>query len=143
MDVHDLPKVNASLNALSAVLLIAGLICIKKKNATWHKRCMLGALTSSAVFLACYLSYHYLACSTSFSGQGWSRILYFSILIPHTILATGILPFILIAVFHALRSNFEKHRKFARWVWPIWMYVSVTGVLIYFMLYHWFKAPVS
>ena len=139
MNVSDLPAVNATLNGLSTVFLTLGFIFIKQGKRVAHQRCMVSALVTSALFLACYLFYHYHAGSTPFEGQGWIRPVYFVILISHILLAVVILPFIFMAFFRAFRGEFEKHRKVVRITWPLWMYVSVTGVLIYFMLYHWFR----
>ena len=139
MTVADLPGVNASLNALSAVLLATGLVFIKRQNKLAHRNCMIAALASSTLFLACYLVYH---CSvravTKFQGVGWVRPVYFFILISHVILAAAILPLIVTTVLRAARGQFDRHKKIARWTWPLWMYVSVTGVVVYLMLYRLF-----
>lgn len=130
-----LPALNATLNATSAILISAGYLCIRSKKVLVHKLCMLSAAATSAVFLTTYLYYHYHAGSTHFAGQGWIRPIYFTILISHTILAIAILPLVLITLARALRGNFERHAKIARWTLPIWFYVSVTGVIIFRMLY--------
>lgn len=141
MTLHDLPAVNASLNALCAVLLLAGLVCIKRGQREAHKKIMLAAVCVSAVFLASYLTYHFsVQVVTRFPGQGWSRPVYFTILLSHTILAVCVLPMVLVTVARALKGNFDRHRALARWAWPIWMYVSITGVIVYMMLYQWFRA---
>ena len=129
------PPLNAALNATAAVLLAAGFVFIRAKRIAAHKACMLTAVAVSAVFLASYLYYHYQAGSTPFQGQGFVRTLYFTILISHTILAAVILPLVIITVTLALRGRIERHRRIARWTLPLWFYVSVTGVVIYLMLY--------
>ncbi len=129
------PPLNAALNATAAVLLAAGFGFIRAKRIAAHKACMLTAVVVSALFLASYLYYHYQAGSTPFQGQGFVRTLYFTILISHTILATVILPLVIITVTFALRGQIERHRRIARWTLPLWFYVSVTGVVIYWMLY--------
>lgn len=133
--VTDLPTVNAALNTLSAVLLFAGYLFIRAKNREAHRRCMLAACASSVLFLICYLIYHYHVGSVRFQGQGWIRTVYFTILITHTVLATAMVPLVLITLVRALRERFDAHRRIARWTLPIWLYVSVTGVVVYWMLY--------
>jgi len=130
-----LPAVNATLNGLSALLLLSGYFFIRKRNVAAHRFCMVSALGVSALFLACYLYYHYHHGSTPFPGQGWVRGLYFGILISHIILAAAILPLALVTVARAWREDFSRHVRIARWTLPIWLYVSVTGVVIYWMLY--------
>lgn len=132
-----MPALNASLNGLAGLFLIAGYILIRNKKVTAHKVCMVAAVICSILFLSSYLYYHFHAGSTKFAGTGWTRPLYFTILLTHTPLAAVVLPMALITVTRALRGNFAGHRKIARWTWPLWMYVSVTGVLIYLMLYQW------
>lgn len=136
--LQDLPAVNALLNSCSTLLLIAGWIFIKKGNQAAHRNCMVGALATSALFLASYLTYHFYAGRTVFRDPAWFRPAYLAILLTHTILAVVIVPMIFAAVNHAVRGRFEAHRRIARWTWPLWLYVSVTGVLIYFLLYVWF-----
>jgi uncharacterized membrane protein YozB (DUF420 family) len=136
--LYDLPKVNAGLNALSAVLLTIGFIAIKRGNKTIHRNCMVGALTCSAIFLGCYLYYHFHAGRTVFKDPAWFRPIYLTMLLTHTILAVAILPMIVVTVVRAAKQRFEAHKRIARWTWPIWMYVSITGVLIYFLLYQIF-----
>ena len=136
MSVTDLPTINATLNSITAVLLIYGFVLIKSGQKEKHKKIMLSALVSSGLFLTSYLFYHYSVGSVPYQRYDWTRILYFAILIPHTILAVGMLPFIIVAVWRALHDQFDKHKKIVRWLWPVWMYVSVTGVAVYFMLYH-------
>jgi len=134
----DLPALNAVLNATSAILLSAGYRFIRRRQITAHKRCMLTACVTSALFLMSYLTYHYYVGSMPFHGQGWVRPLYFTILISHTTLAATIVPLAIITLFRAWKADFRKHARLARWTWPIWMYVSVTGVIIYVMLYQLF-----
>jgi putative membrane protein len=134
----DLPALNAVLNATSAILLSAGYRFIRRRQITAHKRCMLTACVTSALFLMSYLTYHYYVGSMPFHGQGWVRPLYFTILISHTTLAATIMPLAIITLFRAWKADFRKHARLARWTWPIWMYVSVTGVIIYVMLYQLF-----
>lgn len=132
-----LPAVNATLNATAGVLLVLAFLAIRKKRVERHRALMLSACAVSALFLVTYLVYHYFAGSTRFAGTGWTRPVYFSILISHTILATAVLPLVLVTVWRGLKMNVEKHRRIARWTFPIWIYVSVTGVAVYLMLYHW------
>ncbi len=135
MNVHDLPVVNASLNFLSAVLLTFGYVNIKRGNRARHKKFMLAALVSSACFLTCYLIYHYAVGSVPYPYHDWTRPIYFAILIPHVILAALMVPFILIVVWRAFHEDFIRHRRLARKVWPVWMFVSVSGIVVYVMLY--------
>ena len=136
--LYDLPAVNASLNALASILLTAGFIFIKRGNRSAHRNCMIGALTASVIFLGCYLYYHFHAGRTVFTDPAWFRPIYLTLLLTHTVLAVTIVPMIFITVSRAAKARFELHKKIARWTWPIWMYVSVTGVLIYFLLYQIF-----
>lgn len=138
MTWHDLPAVNASLNGLSAVLLTAGYVCIRRGKMAAHRKFMLGAVTASTLFLACYLYYHYHAGRTIFRDPAWFRPIYLTLLLTHTVLAVTIVPLIGVTLSRALRERFALHKKIARWTWPLWMYVSLTGVLIYFLLYHLF-----
>lgn len=139
MTVQDLPTLNASLNSLSTLLLIAGWVCIRRGRREAHRNCMIAALTTSALFLASYLTYHYLSHSvTRFVEPAWFRPIYLVILLTHTVLAVVILPLIFATVYQAARGRFEQHRRIARWTWPLWLYVSATGVLIYLLLYHIF-----
>jgi len=141
MTITDLPAVNASLNALSSVFLTLGYIFIKRGQKDAHRNCMVAAFVTSTVFLACYLTYHFTVTAvTKFQGQGIVRPIYFVILITHIILAVIIVPLILVTLSRALKQRFELHKKVARWTWPLWMYVSVTGVIVYMMLYQWFPA---
>lgn len=135
MQVSDLPAVNATLNSLSAIWLACGYVFIRQKKIGAHRFCMIAALITSALFLTSYLIYHYHAGSKPFPGQGAIRTVYFAILLSHTVLATAIVPLALITLFRALKQRFDKHKRIARWTLPIWFYVSVTGVIIYWMLY--------
>ncbi len=137
-DYSLFPTVNATLNGTSAVLLVTGRTLIVRGNKAAHRGVMLAAMAVSTTFLASYLYYHYHVGSVHFRGTGWSRPLYFSILISHTILAVVIVPMILITLSRALRERFDRHRAIARWTYPLWLYVSVTGVIVYLMLYHIF-----
>lgn len=141
MSFTDLPAINAALNSLSAILLTAGFVFIKRGNRTAHRNCMVGALVSSTAFLAGYLWYHYQMkqaygeAHTRFVDPAWFRPIYLSILFTHLIGAMGLVPLVLMTVIRAMRQNFDSHKRIARWTWPIWLYVSVTGVLIYLLLY--------
>jgi len=135
ISVSQLPAVNAALNSLSAILLVSGYLFIKSRNIKVHKACMLSAFGSSVLFLVSYLVYHYQVGSVPFKGQGSIRLVYFTILLTHTILATTVVPLALVTLFRAFRERFDAHRRIARWTFPIWLYVSVTGVIVYWMLY--------
>jgi putative membrane protein len=135
MEIADLPAVNATLNGVAAIFLVCGYVLIRRGERTLHKRCMLGALTASALFLMSYVTYHYNAGSRPFPGQGAIRYVYFAILITHVVLAAAILPLALTTTARGLWSQFDRHVRIARWTLPIWLYVSVTGVVIYVMLY--------
>ena len=132
------PPINATLNGTSAVLLVTGRALIMRGRMAAHRAVMIAALVTSSVFLACYLYYHYHVGSVHFAGQGFWRPVYFTILITHTILAAVIVPMIIITLVRALRERYDRHRAIARWTFPLWLYVSVTGVIVYFMLYQWF-----
>ena len=132
------PVIDASLNGTSAVLLLIGRGLIKRGRMAAHRAVMITALVSSSLFLTSYLYYHWHVGSVHFQGQGWSRPVYFSILISHTILAAVIVPMIIITLSRALRERFDRHRAIARWTYPLWMYVSITGVIVYLMLYRIF-----
>src|SRR6188768_2480103 len=140
MTASNLPAVNATLNALSTLFIIAGLLQIRRERKTAHIACMTAALITSTAFLTCYIIYHIAKAGvvTRFTHPGWPRSLYLFILGTHTPLAVVVLPFILLAVVRALQARWEAHRKWARIAAPIWLYVSVTGVLVYLMLYVWF-----
>jgi len=135
LSVADLPTLNAILNFTSAVLLGTGFYFIKKRRIQAHKRCMIAALFVSTAFLTSYVIYHYHAGSVPFGGQGWIRLVYFLVLIPHVLLAIVILPLVLRTAYLGLSSRFDKHVRIARWTFPLWMYVSITGVIVYLMLY--------
>lgn len=135
MDMMDLPTINATLNLVSTLLLIRGRKLIKHNDRSGHKKYMISALISSGLFLIFYSIYHYHVGSVPYPYHDWTRMIYFTILIPHIILAAVMGPFILLAVFFALRDKFDKHRKIVRWVWPVWIFVSISGILIYLMLY--------
>jgi uncharacterized membrane protein YozB (DUF420 family) len=135
MTVRDLPTVNAVLNATSAVLLFIGWRLIRRGRIEAHRRAMLAAVASSTLFLACYLVYHAQVGSVRFQGQGAIRFVYFAILLTHTILAAAIVPLVLVTLFRGLKARYEAHRRLARVTFPLWSYVSVTGVVIYWMLY--------
>src|SRR5512133_1775087 len=137
----DLPAVNAFLNGLSAILLTAGYYFIRKRNIIAHRKCMVSALVVSVVFLICYITYHIYVTAvlhkgpTVFKDPPWFRPIYLTILLTHTALAAVIVPMVLITLNRAVQQRFELHKKIARWTWPLWMYVSVTGVVIYYLLY--------
>jgi len=135
ISIPDLPSINATLNGTSALLLAIGYFFIRRRNVTAHKICMGSAFFSSILFLLSYLTYHYHVGSMPFTGQGWVRPLYFTILISHTILAVTIVPLALMTLYRALRGRFNRHVAIARWTLPLWLYVSVTGVIVYWMLY--------
>ena len=133
--VQDLPALNATLNALAAVLLVTGYVLIRQGRRDAHRRTMIAAFATSALFLASYLVYHTNVGSRPFTGQGAIRIVYFAILITHVILAAAVLPLALVTLNQGLRERFDRHVRVARWTLPIWLYVSVTGVIVYVMLY--------
>jgi uncharacterized membrane protein YozB (DUF420 family) len=135
MNVTDLPALNATLNAISFVFLVTGYVCIKRGQRQRHRNCMIGALIMSALFLTSYVIYHLQVGSVPFRKTGWIRTVYFAVLIPHVILAAAIVPLILVTVSRALSRRFDQHRRIARWTLPLWLYVSITGVIVYLMLY--------
>jgi uncharacterized membrane protein YozB (DUF420 family) len=135
MQLSDLPTLNAALNALAAAFLVSGYICIRTGRRELHKKCMLAALATSALFLTSYVIYHANVGSQPFPGQGAIRVVYFVILIPHVLLAATILPLALVTTARGLMARYDRHVRIARWTLPIWLYVSVTGVLVYLMLY--------
>lgn len=141
MSIHSLPAVNATLNGLSAFFLALGFVFIKSGRITAHRNSMISAFCTSVIFLGCYLTYHtWLALvlhqgPTRFEHPAWFRPIYLAILISHTLLAAVIVPLILITLTRAVRERFDRHQRIARWTWPLWMYVSVTGVVIYWLLY--------
>ena len=130
-----LPGINASLNSVSALFLAIGYILIRRGRVAAHRFCMLSAFVTSTLFLVSYLIYHFQVGSVPYEGQGWVRPFYFSILISHIILAAAIVPLALVTLVRAVRGKFERHKRIARWTLPIWLYVSVTGVIVYWMLY--------
>jgi putative membrane protein len=134
--ITDLATVNAGLNATSAILLGSGFYFIKQKNIRAHKVCMVSAVTVSTLFLTSYLIYHYNVGSVRFTKQGWIRDVYFPLLLTHTVLAAVTLPLVLRTLFLATKGRFGQHVRIAKWTFPIWMYVSVTGVVVYLLLYH-------
>lgn len=139
MTVHDLPACNATFNGLAGVFLSFGYYFIKRGKVIAHRNCMISAVCSSALFLTGYLTYHFTVRGvTHFRNPAWFRPIYLTILLTHTVLAVVIVPLVLITLSRALRQRFDQHKRIARWTWPIWMYVSVTGVLIYLLLYQIF-----
>jgi len=144
MSLADLPTVNAALNATSAVLLALGFYQIRRKNVNAHRKLMLAAFVVSGMFLVSYLTYHYHTSyvlrrgPTIFRDPAWFRPIYLAILLTHTMLAAAVVPMALITLAKAFRGKYESHRRIARWTWPVWIYVSVTGVLIYLLLYQIF-----
>ena len=135
-DVAALPGLNAVLNGTSAVLLATGWVFIRRRRIAAHRACMLGAFCVSVLFLISYVTYHALAGSRPFTGQGWARWVYFPVLISHIVLAAAMVPFVLTTLYRALGGQFERHARLARLTLPVWLYVSVTGVLVYWLLYH-------
>ena len=135
MSVHDLPAVNATLNALSGILLLVGYALIRARRIEQHRRVMIAAFVTSSLFLVCYIVYHAQVGSVRFTRQGFVRPLYFTILISHVTLAAAVLPLAVVTLSRGLKRRYSRHRTIARWTWPIWMYVSVTGVLVYVLLY--------
>jgi putative membrane protein len=140
MSINLLPTLNAILNATSGILVLIGYVMIRRKKVYAHRACMIGAVTTSIIFLISYVIYHSQAGATRFAGTGWSRPFYFTILISHTILAITIVPFVIVTLRRALKGQFARHLKIAKWTFPMWLYVSITGVLVYFLLYHWFPS---
>jgi uncharacterized membrane protein YozB (DUF420 family) len=135
MTIADLPALNATLNATSAVLLTIGWILIRRGRWRQHRAFMIAAFCTSVLFLISYLTYHAHIGSKHFTGQGAIRVVYFSILLTHTVLAATIVPLVLVTLSRGLSARFDRHRAIARWTIPLWLYVSVTGVVVYFMLY--------
>lgn len=133
--IDKLPTLNAVLNSLSALLLCTGYLAIRRGRRDLHIRCMLGALTASVLFLVSYLTYHYVHGTTRYARTDWTRALYLAILGTHTVLAAVNVPLVIMTVARAARKRFDAHRRIARWTLPIWLYVSVTGVVVYLMLY--------
>lgn len=133
-----LPTVNAVLNGASAVLIATARGLIRRGEVERHRKLMIGAVITSSLFLISYLTYHFNVGSVRFQGQGLARTVYFAILLTHTVLAASVVPLVLITLNHGLRRRDGRHRRIARWTYPVWMYVSITGVVIYVMLYHLF-----
>ena len=133
--VSALPTVNAVLNGTSAILLVSGYLLIRRRKVTAHKACMVTAFVVSTIFLTSYLTLRYYAGMTRFEGQGWIRPVYFTILVSHTVLAVTIVPLALVTLSRALKGRFDKHVRIARVTLPLWLYVSVTGVVVYLILY--------
>jgi uncharacterized membrane protein YozB (DUF420 family) len=136
-----LPLLNAVLNGISTILLGSGYLAIRQRRIPLHKTCMLGACVTSVLFLISYLTYHYHIGSRPFPGQGSIRIVYFAILISHTILAIVIVPLVIITLYRALTAQWQRHQRLARWTLPLWLYVSITGVVVYVMLYQLYPGP--
>lgn len=134
------PALNALLNATSAAFLFVAWVMILRGRIAAHRRLMIAAFGTSTLFLISYLVYHYTSGATRFTGTGWVRPVYFAILLSHTLLAVLVPPLAIIAIWNGLKMRVETHRRFARWAFPLWMYVSVTGVLVYMFLYHWFPS---
>ncbi len=139
--ISSLPHLNALLNSTSAVFLVAGYTFIRRGRIAAHRNCQLSALFTSVCFLISYLTYHYFHGSTRFAGQGLVRPIYFTVLISHTILAVVIVPLIAVTLYRATRADFIRHQQIARWTLPLWLYVSVTGVIVYLMLYRIYPGP--
>ncbi len=140
MNIGIFPEINAGLNSLSTLFLVAGWVFISRRMKRAHIVCMISALITSAVFLACYSYYHFTFGSIKFTAEGPIRIVYYLILIPHILLAMVIVPLVLATIVPAIRQRWEKHKRIARWTLPLWLFVSVTGVLVYLMLYQWFPS---
>lgn len=144
MSFTDLPLINACLNGLSTILLTAGFVFIKRGNQLAHRNCMIAALTTSTIFLLCYLTYHYQMkqaygeAHTRFLEPAWFRPIYLALLLTHLLGAFAIVPLVIMTTTRALRERFDAHKRIARWTWPVWMYASVTGVVIYLLLYQVF-----
>ena len=136
MDLTFLPTLNAILNATAAVLLTIGFVYIRRGEWEKHKKVMLSALVASGLFLTSYLIYHYNVGSVMYPYHDWTRPIYFAVLIPHVFLAALMTPFIVIAVWRAFQGRFDKHKRITRWLWYVWMFVSVSGIAVYLMLYH-------
>ena len=139
-DLSLFPALNATLNGASAILITTGHALIRRNNVRLHRACMIAAVATSSLFLVSYLYYHAHVGSVRFPGQGWVRPVYFALLISHTLLAAAVVPLVLLALTAALRSRFDRHRRIARWAYPVWLYVSVTGVIVYVMLYQVYGA---
>ena len=138
MSIHDLPAINATLNAISGVLLVIAYALIRARRIEQHRAVMIAAFSTSSLFLVCYIIYHAQVGSVPFTRQGFVRPLYFTILITHVTLAAAVPPMAIVTLSRGLKARYPQHRRIARWTFPIWLYVSVTGVLVYFILYQWF-----
>ena len=138
LTIYSLAPLNAALNALSGIFLVTGFFMIRRGRVHAHQWCMQSAFVTSIVFLISYLYYHYNVGSVPFAGEGWTRPVYFTLLISHTVLAALVPPLALITLYRAWKRQFQRHRRIARWTFPIWLYVSVTGVLVYLFLYQFF-----
>ncbi len=144
MNVQNLPIVNASLNGAATVLIVAGLLAIKAGLTKLHRVLMVSAIVVSGAFLTCYLIYHFLVVAvTKFAHQGWPKMLYYFILITHIPLAAAVLPLLVLTVWPAIQGRYETHKRWAKVTAPVWLYVSVTGVLVYLMLYVWYPASTA
>lgn len=139
-DFSIFPALNAGLNGASAIMIATGRMFIRRHKVRLHRACMISAVVTSSLFLISYLYYHAHVGSVHFPGQGWVRPLYFTILISHTLLAVAVVPLVLISLNYALREKFDHHRRIVRWAYPVWLYVSVTGVVVYVMLYQIYGA---
>jgi uncharacterized membrane protein YozB (DUF420 family) len=139
-DYSIFPVLNATLNGTSAVLIMTGRALIGRKQVRLHRACMIAAVATSSLFLISYLYYHWHVGSVHFPGQGWVRPVYFTILISHTLLAAAVVPLVLFSLSYGLRSRFDRHRRISRWTFPVWLYVSITGVVVYIMLYQIYGA---
>jgi putative membrane protein len=139
-DYSIFPALNATLNGTSAILITTGRVLIARHQMRLHRAFMIAAVATSSFFLASYLYYHAHVGSVHFPGQGWARPVYFTILISHTLLAVAVVPLVLLSLSNGLRSRFDRHRRISRWTFPIWLYVSVTGVVVYIMLYQIYGA---
>ena len=140
ISIQSLPTENAFLNATSGILIVAGFVLIMRRRVAAHRACMIAAVITSVLFLISYLTYHYYHGVTRFAGTGIARPIYFSILITHTFLAAVIVPFVAVTLARGLKGQFARHMKVAKWTFPMWLYVSVTGVVVYLMLYHLFPS---
>lgn len=139
-DYSIFPALNAGLNGASAIMITTGRMLIRRQKVRLHRACMITAVATSSLFLISYLYYHAHVGSVHFPGQGWVRPVYFTILISHTLLAAAVVPLVLISLNYALREKFDRHRRIVRWAYPVWLYVSVTGVVVYVMLYQIYGA---
>jgi uncharacterized membrane protein YozB (DUF420 family) len=139
-DYSIFPALNAGLNGASAIMITTGRVLIRRQKVRLHRVCMIAAVATSSLFLISYLYYHAHVGSVHFPGQGWVRPLYFAILISHTLLAATVVPLVVVSLTYAMRRRFDRHRRIARWTYPVWLYVSVTGVVVYVMLYQIYGA---